>query len=76
MPPGDPDSTVVVFAKDGDRVRHTYSAHSMLEDKERGIDLLCPLWNIFDLTPAGRGEDWDPSNDAFDATLRQLVGKT
>jgi predicted dithiol-disulfide oxidoreductase (DUF899 family) len=26
---------------------------------ERGIDLLCPLWHIMDLTPAGRG-DWYP----------------
>jgi hypothetical protein len=39
------------------------------------IDLRCPLWNLFDLTPAGRGEDWYPSNEAFDAVLRQLVGK-
>jgi predicted dithiol-disulfide oxidoreductase (DUF899 family) len=58
---GNPDSTIVVFAKDGDRVRHVYTAHPMLEDRERGIDLLCPVWNLFDLTPAGRG-DWYPSN--------------
>ena len=24
--------------------------------KERGIDLLCPVWHILDLTPQGRGE--------------------
>lgn len=58
---GNPDSTIVVFAKDGDRVRHVYTAHPMLEDRERGIDLLCPVWHLFDLTPAGRG-DWYPSN--------------
>ncbi len=57
---GDPDSTVVVFAKDGDRIRHVYSAHPMLEDRERGIDLLCPVWHLFDLTPSGRG-DWYPT---------------
>jgi predicted dithiol-disulfide oxidoreductase (DUF899 family) len=22
---------------------------------QRGIDLLCPVWNVLDLTPAGRG---------------------
>jgi predicted dithiol-disulfide oxidoreductase (DUF899 family) len=70
---GNPDSTVTVFAKDGDRVRHVYTAHPMLEDRERGIDLLSPVWNLYDLMPSGRG-DWYPSNDAFDASLRTLVG--
>lgn len=66
---GNPDSTVVVFAKEGDRVRHVYTAHPMLEDRERGIDLLCPTWHLLDLTPGGRGE-WYPSNDGFDAAMR------
>ena len=67
---GNPDSTVVVFAKDGDRVRHAYTAHPVLEDRPRGIDLLCPVWHLFDLTPSGRGE-WNASNDAFDASMRE-----
>jgi predicted dithiol-disulfide oxidoreductase (DUF899 family) len=71
---GDPVSTVVVFAKQGDRVHHVYTAHPMLENRddgmERGIDLLCPVWHLFDLLPSGRG-DWNASNDAFDASLRQ-----
>ena len=69
---GNPDSTVVVFAKDGDRVRHVYTAHPMLEDRERGIDLLSPVWHLFDLMPSGRA-DWYPTNDAFDASLRALA---
>ena len=69
---GNPDSTVVVFAKDGDEVRHTYTAHPMLEDRERGIDLLCAVWHLFDLTPSGRG-DWYATNDAFDESLRRLT---
>jgi predicted dithiol-disulfide oxidoreductase (DUF899 family) len=68
-PEGNPDSTVAVFAKDGEIVRHVYSAHPMLEDRERGIDLLSPIWHMFDLMPSGRG-DWYPTNDAFDAALR------
>lgn len=68
---GNPDSTIVVFAKDGDRVRHVYTAHPLLEDRERGIDLLCPVWHLFDLMPSGRG-DWYPTNDAFDASLRAI----
>jgi len=66
---GGPDSTIVVFAKDGDRIRHVYTAHPMLEDRERGIDLLSPVWHLFDLMPSGRG-DWYPTNGAFDASLK------
>ena len=72
---GDPDSTAVVFAKDDDLVRHTYTVHAMVGDRERGIDLLSPVWNLLDLTPEGRGEDWYPSNEAFDAALRRLATK-
>jgi predicted dithiol-disulfide oxidoreductase (DUF899 family) len=56
---GGQDSTVSVFTKDGDKtVRHFYSAHPRMapEIKERGIDLLAPVWNFMDLTPQGRGE--------------------
>jgi predicted dithiol-disulfide oxidoreductase (DUF899 family) len=71
---GNPDSTVVVFAKEGDCVRHVYTAHPILEDRGQGIDLLTPTYALLDLTPAGRG-DWDPSNEAFDASLRALGGR-
>jgi predicted dithiol-disulfide oxidoreductase (DUF899 family) len=57
---GSQDSTVSVFTRDSDgALRHFYSAHpSMAPDiKERGIDLLCPVYNILDITPQGRG-DW------------------
>jgi len=69
---GRPDSTIVVFAKDGDTIRHVYTAHPMLEDRERGIDLLCPVWHLFDLMPCGR-DDWYGSNEGFDASLRPLA---
>ena len=65
---GRPDSTIVVFAKDGSKIRHVYTAHPMLEDCPRGIDLLCPVWHLFDLMPSGRG-DWNGSNEAFDAWM-------
>jgi predicted dithiol-disulfide oxidoreductase (DUF899 family) len=28
---------------------------------ERTGDIVFPLWNLLDMTPAGRGEDWYPS---------------
>jgi predicted dithiol-disulfide oxidoreductase (DUF899 family) len=57
---GHQDSTVSVFTRDSDgTLRHFYSAHpSMADDvRERGIDLLSPVYNILDLTPQGR-DDW------------------
>jgi hypothetical protein len=39
----DPDSIIAVLAKDGDTVRNVYTTHPMLQDRERGIDLLCPI---------------------------------
>jgi predicted dithiol-disulfide oxidoreductase (DUF899 family) len=57
---GNQDSTISVFSRDSDgTLRHFYSAHpSMADDiKERGLDLLTPVYNILDLTPQGRG-DW------------------
>lgn len=55
---------VSVFTRDGDRVLHVYSSGAELGpgQRERGIDLLSPVWNLFDLTPEGRG-DWYPSFD-------------
>src|SRR6266567_2399523 len=56
---GHQDSTISVFTRDTDGTpRHFYSVHPSLSSdiKERGIDLLCPVWHILDLTPQGRGE--------------------
>jgi predicted dithiol-disulfide oxidoreductase (DUF899 family) len=57
---GEQDSTISVFTRDSDgTVRHFYSAHPAMskEIRERGIDLLSPVYNMLDLTPHGRG-DW------------------
>ena len=62
---GSQDSTVSVFTRDDDAtVRHFYTGHPwMSEDvRERGIDLLTPVWSTLDLTPQGRG-DWYASLD-------------
>jgi len=55
---GAQDSTVSVFTRDRDSaIRHSYTTHpSMAQDiKERGLDLLSPVYNVLDLTPQGRG---------------------
>jgi predicted dithiol-disulfide oxidoreductase (DUF899 family) len=53
---------VFTHADDG-TVRHVYSKGAQMADdrRERGIDLLTPVWNLLDLTPNGRPLDWYPS---------------
>jgi predicted dithiol-disulfide oxidoreductase (DUF899 family) len=55
--------SVFTLAPDG-TVRHLYSKGAQMDDnrRERGIDLLSPVWHLLDLTPNGRG-DWYPSLD-------------
>ena len=56
---------ISVFTRDADgTVRHLYSKGAQMADdrRERGIDLLSPVWHLLDLTPNGRG-DWYPSLD-------------
>lgn len=60
---GEPVETVAVFIKDGAQIRNTYLAHAFMFGEWRYIDLLSPVWHVFDLLPSGRGEDWHPSND-------------
>jgi predicted dithiol-disulfide oxidoreductase (DUF899 family) len=55
---GHQDSTVSVFTRDGEgTVRHFYTAHPMMapDIRERGLDLMSPIWHVLDLTPQGRG---------------------
>ncbi len=57
-PDGEQDSTVSVFTRDANgAVHHFYTAHPWMspEIKERGLDLLAPIWHFLDLTPHGRG---------------------
>lgn len=53
--------SVFTLGNDG-TVRHLYSKGAQMADdrRERGIDLLSPVWHLLDLTPGGRG-DWYPS---------------
>jgi predicted dithiol-disulfide oxidoreductase (DUF899 family) len=57
---GNQDSTVSVFTRQSDgAIRHFYTAHPRMANniKERGLDLMSPIWHILDFTPQGRG-DW------------------
>jgi predicted dithiol-disulfide oxidoreductase (DUF899 family) len=54
-----------VFRRDGAVVRHFWGSELLYAPTEPGQDprhgdTLEPLWNLFDLTPEGRGTDWYP----------------
>lgn len=52
-----------VFIRRDGKIRHFYSAEQLYVDlprHPRHVDRIWPIWNILDLTPEGRGEDWFP----------------
>ena len=54
-----------VFVKRDGKVRHFYSTELLYDETDKGqdarhVDLIWPLWNLFDLTPEGRGTEWYP----------------
>ena len=60
-PDGGQNPGISVFNRDDAGIHHHYSKWASLdEDHNRGIDLLSPVWNLFDLIPSGR-DDWSPS---------------
>ena len=55
-----------VFRKSGAGIHHFYNSELLYAPfgpggNPRHVDNMWPLWNLFDLTPEGRGEDWYPS---------------
>jgi len=54
-----------VFVKRDDGIYHSYGTELLSAPSEPGqdgrhVDLIWPLWNMFDLTPEGRGTTWYP----------------
>lgn len=56
-------SMMNVFVRKNDGVYHSWGSELAYADvggQPRHVDLLWPVWNMFDLTPEGRGTDWYP----------------
>jgi len=54
-----------VFVRRPDGIHHFYNTELLYAPPEPGqdgrhVDLIWPLWNLFDYTPEGRGTDWRP----------------
>jgi predicted dithiol-disulfide oxidoreductase (DUF899 family) len=63
---GSENSSLVVFKRDGDKVRLFWTSEMSREMADPGHDPrdapadIAALWSILDLTPGGRGTDWYP----------------
>ncbi len=65
-PDGGQWPSVNVFRKTADGINHTWSSELFFAGAEEGqhprhVDMLWPLWNVLDLTPAGRPDNWFPA---------------
>lgn len=52
-----------IFVKRNDGIHHFWGAELLYVDRPghpRHVDQIWPMWNVFDLTPEGRGTDWFP----------------
>jgi predicted dithiol-disulfide oxidoreductase (DUF899 family) len=64
-PDGSQQPSFQVFTKRDGKIYHFTSTELFWVPREpgqdpRGADMMWPLWNLLDLTPEGRGEDWRP----------------
>ena len=64
-PEGEQLPDINVFQKSGEGIHHFYNAELFFVPPEEGqhprhADSIWPIWNLFDLTPEGRGTDWFP----------------
>lgn len=52
-----------VFVRRDDSIHHFWGSellYAQVNGQARHVDLIWPLWNLFDMTPEGRGTDWYP----------------
>jgi predicted dithiol-disulfide oxidoreductase (DUF899 family) len=67
-----------VFVKRDDGIYHSYATELLYAPLDAGqdmrhVDLIWPLWNLFDLTPGGRGTSWYPKLSYDAAPLHGLA---
>lgn len=63
MPNGAQLPMMNVFRKTGLDVTHFWGSEGFFADVKghsRHVDTIWPLWNVLDMTPDGRGDDWYP----------------
>ena len=62
---GNQTPSLNVFVRRDGKIFHTYNTELLFAPPEPGqdgrhVDMIWPVWNMFDYTPQGRGSDWYP----------------
>jgi predicted dithiol-disulfide oxidoreductase (DUF899 family) len=62
---GDQMPALNVFVRRSGKIYHFYNTELMFAPSDPGqdirhVDMIWPLWSLFDYTPEGRGEKWGP----------------
>jgi predicted dithiol-disulfide oxidoreductase (DUF899 family) len=62
---GDQLPSLNIFVRRDGKTYHSYHTELLFAPSEPGqdgrhVDMIWPLWNLFDFTPEGRGKDWYP----------------
>ena len=70
-----------VFVQRDGGIYHSYATELLYAPSEPGqdgrhVDMIWPLWNLFDLTPEGRGTSWYPKLSYDAAPLHGLARPT
>ena len=76
-PEGKQIPSLNVFVRRGGKIYHFYNTELLFAPREAGqdgrhVDLIWPLWNLFDFTPEGRGTDWYPKLTYAGPAMTQL----
>jgi len=78
---GDQMPMLNVFVKRDAGVFHSYGTELLYTPSEQGqdfrhVDMIWPLWNLFDFTPEGRGTSWYPKLSYAAEPLDSLAATT
>lgn len=62
---GDQRPSLNIFVRRDGKIHHFYNTELLFAPQEPGqdgrhVDMIWPIWNMFDFTPEGRGKDWYP----------------
>jgi predicted dithiol-disulfide oxidoreductase (DUF899 family) len=62
---GDQTPSLNIFARKDGKFYHCYNTELLFAPKDPGmdgrhVDMIWPVWNLFDFTPEGRGTNWYP----------------
>jgi predicted dithiol-disulfide oxidoreductase (DUF899 family) len=74
---GDQLPSLNVFARRDGKIYHSYHTELLFAPQEPGmdgrhVDMIWPIWNVFDYTPEGRGTDWYPRLSYDEPVLQQI----